>query len=154
MRAGAAGWGAGFSVDGKAFDAATRRLAEGGSRRRVLGLLGGAVAALTIGGRRRAAAQTAAEQRARCRQFVLSGGTSPSEPIEVDDNLFVYVDQEKVFGRRADRAGAIQPIVMRDGLKNLQVKGFYSWEPTSLLGIYRLDELFWDRADRRLAEAQ
>lgn len=51
-------------------------------------------------------------------------------------------------------AGAIQPIVLREGLKNLPKEALYSWEPTSLLGIYRIDEMFWDRQDRRVAEAR
>jgi len=51
-------------------------------------------------------------------------------------------------------AGALQPIVLRDGLANFPDKALYSWEPTALLGIYRIDEMFWDRADRRVAAAQ
>jgi peptide/nickel transport system substrate-binding protein len=48
-------------------------------------------------------------------------------------------------------AGALQPIVVKNGLKNLPPKALYSWEPTALIGIYRVDELFWDRAERREA---
>ncbi|ALA18791.1 MULTISPECIES: ABC transporter substrate-binding protein [unclassified Chelatococcus] len=51
-------------------------------------------------------------------------------------------------------AGAIQPIVLRNGLANFPHKALYSWEPTALIGIYRVDEMFWDRADRRVAAAQ
>lgn len=100
-------------MDGARFDAVTRRLAEGSSRRRALRLLGGAVAAALVGGR--TAAETDAQdpregRLARCRDFVLSGGPLATEPIEVDDNLFVYVNKELVFGNRADRAGAVAPI--------------------------------------------
>lgn len=102
-----------MAVDGAKFDAVTRRLAEGSSRRRALRLLGGAVAAALVGGRAAAGtdAQVPREARgARCRDFVLSGGPLADEPIEVDDNLFVYVNRELVFGDRADRAGAVPPI--------------------------------------------
>jgi peptide/nickel transport system substrate-binding protein len=65
--------------------------------------------------------------------------------------LELHAENQWVIGTVA---GAIQPIVLRDGLKNLQPVDLYSWEPTSLLGVYRVDEIFWDRADRRLAQAQ
>ncbi len=43
-------------------------------------------------------------------------------------------------------AGALQPIVMRNGLQGLPEKALYSWEPTAMLGIYRVDELNWNKA--------
>ena len=43
-------------------------------------------------------------------------------------------------------AGAIQPIVVKEGLTNLPKRALYSWEPTAMLGVYRIDEFFWDRA--------
>jgi peptide/nickel transport system substrate-binding protein len=51
-------------------------------------------------------------------------------------------------------AGAIQPVVVKNGLLNLPATGFYSWEPTAMLGIYRIDELFWGEAARREAMAR
>jgi peptide/nickel transport system substrate-binding protein len=42
-------------------------------------------------------------------------------------------------------AGALQPIVARVGLMNVPERALYSWEPTALLGIYRIDEFYWDR---------
>lgn len=48
-------------------------------------------------------------------------------------------------------AGALQPVVVRVGLKNVPEKVLYSWEPTSLIGIYRMDEFFWDRTPGREA---
>jgi peptide/nickel transport system substrate-binding protein len=50
-------------------------------------------------------------------------------------------------------AGALQPVVVKKGLKNLPPKAFYSWEPTAMLGIYRPDELFWDPSVRKEASA-
>lgn len=46
-------------------------------------------------------------------------------------------------------SGALQPIVLREGLKNLPRRALYSWEPTSMLGIYGIDALFWEDAARR-----
>lgn len=46
-------------------------------------------------------------------------------------------------------AGAIQPIVVKNGLRNLPERAVYSWEPTSMLGIYRIDELYWDQPQGR-----
>lgn len=43
-------------------------------------------------------------------------------------------------------SGALQPIVMRNGLQGLPAKALYSWEPTAMIGIYRLDEVFWNKA--------
>ena len=48
-------------------------------------------------------------------------------------------------------SGALQPVVVRNGLKNVPVRATYSWEPTSMLGVYRMDEFFWDRAPAREA---
>ncbi len=43
-------------------------------------------------------------------------------------------------------AGALQPIVMRNGLMGLPDKALYSWEPTAMIGIYRADEIYWNKA--------
>lgn len=65
--------------------------------------------------------------------------------------LALHAEQQWVIGTVA---GALQPLFFRDGLGNIQTKGLYSWEPTALGGIYRVDEIFWDRADRRMAGLQ
>ncbi len=44
-------------------------------------------------------------------------------------------------------AGALQPVVTADTLVNLPAKALYSWEPTALIGVQRLDEVFWDKPD-------
>ena len=51
-------------------------------------------------------------------------------------------------------AGALQPVVAADRLANLPERALYSWEPTAMIGVQRLDEVFWEkaadqRADRR-----
>lgn len=46
-------------------------------------------------------------------------------------------------------AGALHPIVVRDGLANVPEKAFYSWDPTALIGVYRMDEFFWADPARR-----
>ncbi|WP_238184338.1 ABC transporter substrate-binding protein, partial [Methylobacterium trifolii] len=42
-------------------------------------------------------------------------------------------------------AGALQPVVVADRLANLPDRALYSWEPTALIGVQRLDEVFWDK---------
>src|SRR5215211_6362796 len=51
-------------------------------------------------------------------------------------------------------AGALQPVVVKAGMKNVPERALYSWEPTSLLGVYRMDEFYWDRAIGREARAR
>lgn len=46
-------------------------------------------------------------------------------------------------------AGAIQPIVLRTGLQNLPKRAIYSWDPTAMLGVYRIDQLYWDHGPGR-----
>ncbi len=65
--------------------------------------------------------------------------------------LAIHADQQFVIGTVA---GAIQPIVLRERLRNLPRKAPYSWEPTSMVGVYRIDEMFWGDAVRREAKAQ
>jgi peptide/nickel transport system substrate-binding protein len=43
-------------------------------------------------------------------------------------------------------SGALQPIVVRNGLRGLPEKALFSWEPTSMIGIYRPDEIYWNKA--------
>jgi peptide/nickel transport system substrate-binding protein len=51
-------------------------------------------------------------------------------------------------------SGALQPIVVKNGLLNLPAKALYSWEPTALIGIYRIDEMYWNRAVGKEASAR
>ena len=51
-------------------------------------------------------------------------------------------------------AGALQPVVIRNGIRNVPEKAFFSWEPTSLLGIYRIDEFYWDKPTAKEARLQ
>jgi len=39
-------------------------------------------------------------------------------------------------------SGELQPIVVSDKLRNVPVKATFAWEPTSLIGVYRVDEFF------------
>ncbi|HEV7874136.1 MAG TPA: ABC transporter substrate-binding protein, partial [Enterovirga sp.] len=48
-------------------------------------------------------------------------------------------------------AGALQPVVAKNGLRNIPDKAVYSWEPTSMLGVYRIDEFFWSKVPGREA---
>ena len=51
-------------------------------------------------------------------------------------------------------AGALQPLIVKNGLMNVPNRAVYSWEPTSLLGVYRMDEFYWDRNAGREASRQ
>ena len=51
-------------------------------------------------------------------------------------------------------AGALQPVVIKAGMRNVPTRAIYSWEPTSMLGIYRMDEFYWERAMGREAQAR
>ncbi len=51
-------------------------------------------------------------------------------------------------------AGALQPVVTKAGMKNVPERALYSWEPTSMLGVYRMDEFYWERAIGREAYAR
>lgn len=42
-------------------------------------------------------------------------------------------------------AAVYQPIVVRNGLRNLPREGIWNWEPGAHFGIYGLDVLWWDR---------
>jgi peptide/nickel transport system substrate-binding protein len=41
-------------------------------------------------------------------------------------------------------SGVLQPIVVRNGLRNLPVDGLWNWNPGSHFGFYGLDHLYWD----------
>jgi peptide/nickel transport system substrate-binding protein len=43
-------------------------------------------------------------------------------------------------------AGSLQPIVVKNGLQNLPERALYSWEPTAMIGVYRVDEVYWNKA--------
>ncbi|MGV6871433.1 ABC transporter substrate-binding protein [Pseudochelatococcus sp. B33] len=60
--------------------------------------------------------------------------------------LDLHADQQWIIGTVA---GALQPIVIRNGLRNMPHEAVYSWEPTALFGIYRMDALFWDTPEKR-----
>jgi len=51
-------------------------------------------------------------------------------------------------------AGALQPIVVKNGLQNLPASALYSWEPTALIGVYRIDEMTWNRTAGKEASAR
>ncbi|MGH1589141.1 hypothetical protein ACRBEV_13205 [Methylobacterium phyllosphaerae] len=42
-------------------------------------------------------------------------------------------------------AGALQPVVGAERLINLPKRALYAWEPTAMIGVQRLDEMFWDK---------
>ncbi len=51
-------------------------------------------------------------------------------------------------------AGALQPVVGADRLINLPKRALYSWQPTAMIGVQRLDEVFWDGGADKRAEVR
>ena len=51
-------------------------------------------------------------------------------------------------------AGALQPVVGADRLINLPKRALYSWEPNAMIGVQRLDEMFFDSGADTRAEAR
>ena len=56
--------------------------------------------------------------------------------------LSINVEQQFTIGTVT---GQLQPIVVARAMKNVPARAIFSWEPTSLLGIYRLDQFYYGR---------
>ncbi len=48
-------------------------------------------------------------------------------------------------------SGALQPVVAKTRLLNVPDKEIYSWKPTALIGIYRMDEFYWGPSPKEAA---
>jgi peptide/nickel transport system substrate-binding protein len=59
--------------------------------------------------------------------------------------LMIHCEQQFVIGVVN---GVAQPVVVRNGLKNVPEKGIYNWDPGAFFGIYRPDT-FWFSDARR-----
>jgi peptide/nickel transport system substrate-binding protein len=57
------------------------------------------------------------------------------------DMLRMHADNQYIIGTVA---GSIQPIVVSSHLRNVPRKAIFSWEPTAMLGAYRVDEFWFD----------
>jgi peptide/nickel transport system substrate-binding protein len=57
------------------------------------------------------------------------------------DMLRMHAENQYVIGTVA---GSIQPIVVSSHLRNVPRKAIFSWEPTAMLGAYRVDEFWFD----------
>jgi peptide/nickel transport system substrate-binding protein len=44
--------------------------------------------------------------------------------------------------------GTLQPVVVKNGLRGVPVRGVYAWEPGSHFGIYSLDTFYWQNGRR------
>jgi peptide/nickel transport system substrate-binding protein len=56
--------------------------------------------------------------------------------------LAIHADQVFMIGIVS---GVMQPIVVRDGLRNVPKEGVYNWDPGAHFGIYRPDTFWFDR---------
>jgi peptide/nickel transport system substrate-binding protein len=57
------------------------------------------------------------------------------------DMLALQAEQQFTIGTVA---GELQPIVVNKRMRNMPEKAMFSWEPTSLLGVYRIDEFYYE----------
>jgi peptide/nickel transport system substrate-binding protein len=67
--------------------------------------------------------------------------TAEREPIW-REMLEIYASECFTIGTVAD---VMQPVVVRNGLRNVPEEAIYNWEPHAQLGIYRPDTFWWDR---------
>lgn len=69
------------------------------------------------------------------------GTSEPAEAAQVwTQMLRLYAENLWSIGTVA---GELQPIVASKKMRNIPEKGLYSWEPTSLMGIYRIEEFYY-----------
>ena len=55
--------------------------------------------------------------------------------------LGIHAEQQFTIGTVA---GELQPIVVNKRMRNVPERALFSWEPTSLLGVYRIEEFFYE----------
>jgi peptide/nickel transport system substrate-binding protein len=84
-----------------------------------------------------------AERLLKLYETWMTTGNREAQRAAWRDMLQNHVENQWTIGTIA---GALQPIVVRNGLQGLPAKALYSWEPTAMLGIYRLDEIYWNKA--------
>jgi len=65
--------------------------------------------------------------------------TSAERKAAWDKMLAIHTEQQFIIGTVA---GVMQPIAVRNTLKNVPEKGVFSWDPGAQFGMYRMDE-FW-----------
>ena len=54
-----------------------------------------------------------ADAARRCRRWALSGGPEADDLIEVDDQIYVYLNGDKKYGDKDDTAGPVAPVRFR-----------------------------------------
>ena len=57
--------------------------------------------------------------------------------------LGIHADQVYTIGTVAR---ALQPVVVRDDLRNVPQEGVVSWDPGAYFGMYHMDTFWFDRA--------
>lgn len=69
-----------------------------------------------------------------------SAAKTPAErAVAWEKMLAIHTEQQFIIGTVA---GVMQPIAVRNSLKNVPEKGVFSWDPGAQFGMYRMDE-FW-----------
>lgn len=64
--------------------------------------------------------------------------------------LSIHADQQFSIGTVQ---GALQPIVVTKTLQNIPKTAIFSWEPTALLGAYRVDEFYYEQKTAQVGAA-
>jgi peptide/nickel transport system substrate-binding protein len=69
----------------------------------------------------------------------LSAGDDATKARAWREMLALHADRQWVIGTVN---GQLQPVVITAQLRNVPEKALFSWEPTALIGVYRVDEFY------------
>jgi peptide/nickel transport system substrate-binding protein len=72
--------------------------------------------------------------------------TDPDERVRIWAEM-LDLNAEEVFTIGVV-GGTLQPVVVKNGLRGIPVKGVYSWDPGSHFGIYNPDTFYWQNGRR------
>ena len=75
------------------------------------------------------------------------GAESRAEKVRYwKEMLSIHADNVFTIGLVA---GVLQPIVVKDGLRNVPMEGIWNWDPGAHFGLYGLDSFWWAPAEAR-----
>ena len=70
-----------------------------------------------------------------------------------------HAERQRIWGEMLDinaeevftigiLSGALQPVVVRNGLRGVPEKGVYAWDPGAHFGVYSPDTFYWQGGRR------
>ncbi|SLN20052.1 ABC transporter substrate-binding protein [Oceanibacterium hippocampi] len=71
-----------------------------------------------------------------------AAGDEASRTAIWHEMLDIHVEQQFTIGIVS---GVVQPVVVRNGLRNVPEEGIYNWDPGALFGIYGIDRFWFDK---------